>query len=501
LKNNDWDNGLENLKKTLHFDRNRLLNEVIESLEKMTTSLTKLDFISRFFASTHYENNDINWSAEEFIQKEKKRMTILAKEFIETKMSWDDMMPIFYKKNDKFLQCKSDFGKGVYEMLENETESQHLFVEKSLLIAESIGKEDIDLTILLGFIEKAKKDIKERLYLSLCESKGLNFFLFTFISFDEDGKMYFDMLFDLINKHKCDIFNFINLKYRIALQKLNAEEIQLLKDKLFSYGNDGYALVFTLFYSIRNDDNENKQLLKTIFKECILKLGVDYQKNKYVTDYEWAKCITSILEDNNETEFAKFAMNSIISSINWKNTYHLNTYIQQICVVLIKKYFNEIWRFLSEALLFNDEKYVIFYGLKDIFGSYMGSAINREVGILFDGNNTDTIFKWCKENKPLAPCRLAELVPIFEESNWHPITRKLIDEFGNIPEVLTNISCNMDNFSWTGSVIPLLESKKKLFESISCHSIVEVRDWANKNLQYLDKEIENEKNRDAEMFI
>jgi hypothetical protein len=504
LKNNDWDKGLENLKKTLHYDKERLPKEVIESLKKMIKSLTKSDFISRFFASTHYEDDEIKWSAEKFIQKEEKRMRSLAKEFIETNMSWDDYLPVFYEKSDKFLQCKSDFGKSVYEILENNTEKQYLFVEKSLLIAESIEKENIDFTVLAGFIEKANKEIKERFYSLLYQSKKLNFSLFMFMSFDENGKNYFGMLFDLLDKKECDISNLSNFKYRIALQKLNDKDIQTLKEKLFSYGEDGYALIFTLYYSIWNEENNNQQLLKTIIKECILKLGIDYHKIKYITDYEWAKCITSILEDENENEFAQFIMNSIISSIDWKNTYHLDTYIQEICVVLIKKHFKVIWIDLSQALLSEDEKYRIFYGLKHIFGSYIGSALNREVGILFD-DNIDMIFEWCKEKQPLAPCRLAELVPIFGGDNsnspWNPITQRLIDEFGNIPEVLNNISCNMGNFSWTGSVVPLLESKKQLFESLSSHVFLEVRDWANKNLLYLDKDIETEKNRDAEMFI
>ena len=47
------------------------------------------------------------------------------------------------------------------------------------------------------------------------------------------------------------------------------------------------------------------------------------------------------------------------------------------------------------------------------------------------------IFDWCKNNNPLAPTRLAEQVPIFEENaTWQPIAFRLINEFGDIQDVL-----------------------------------------------------------------
>lgn len=82
------------------------------------------------------------------------------------------------------------------------------------------------------------------------------------------------------------------------------------------------------------------------------------------------------------------------------------------------------------------------------------------------------IFDWCKNNKPLAPARLAELVPNFEENGtWHPIVFRLINEFGNIQDVLNNLDANMGTFSWVGSIVPLLESQKEIFVQIQSHPI------------------------------
>ena len=106
----------------------------------------------------------------------------------------------------------------------------------------------------------------------------------------------------------------------------------------------------------------------------------------------------------------------------------------------------------------------------------------------------------------MAPTRLAELVPIFagkndDFSNWHPLTLRLIDEFGDIEDVLSSLGANMGSFSWTGTIVPLLEGRMHILNLISSHKIKIVSDWAKREITYLEKAIKYEKNRDEEMYI
>lgn len=112
------------------------------------------------------------------------------------------------------------------------------------------------------------------------------------------------------------------------------------------------------------------------------------------------------------------------------------------------------------------------------------------------------IFNRCKNNKSLTPARLAELVPIFEENGtWHPIAFRLINEFGDIQDVLNNLDAKMGTFSWVGSIVPLLKSQKEIFVQIQNHPIGNVSQWANLHLEYINKHIKDEKNRDEEMLL
>src|SRR5690606_24245219 len=186
------------------------------------------------------------------------------------------------------------------------------------------------------------------------------------------------------------------------------------------------------------------------------------------------------------------------------NSYHLDFEIQRIYEILITKYFDDIWDELSSNLIGQEDNYIKFYGLKHILGSHIG-GVGRSIGLLFQGN-LDVIFSWAEKNKQIAPERLAELIPVYAESNnkyneLNPIAIRLLDSFGNIKNVIDNFSANMGTYSWTGSVVPLLESKKEIFKVLSNHSIENVRSWAQRRLDLIDKEIENEKNRDQEMYL
>jgi len=170
---------------------------------------------------------------------------------------------------------------------------------------------------------------------------------------------------------------------------------------------------------------------------------------------------------------------------------------------LIRVHFNAIWPDLSEALLSEGDSFLKYFGLKHILGSQIG-GIGREIGVLFFGD-IDVMFDWCSKNRPLAPSRLAELVPIFDNGNtnygeWHPVAIRILNEFGGLQEVLSSLGSNMGSFSWTGSAVPFLEAKLQLFFKLEEHPIELVRSWAVANQGYLREEIERERNRDAELF-
>jgi hypothetical protein len=499
LNNNDWDSGLKGLKFARKYEKHSIPEEQLVEINSLIELLTKTDFSTKYLtlSSSYHLDNDETYSSEKVIAE----ITKLADEFIANNISWEETFPSFYKNQQVFSY---HFGKRLSELLIDDKTKIKRFIDYSLEVISQIPVEERNLTVLGGFIVNSGDEIKKEFYSRLFQSSEFSSQLFYFLSIDKSGKEYFDLLFQLIDKKGFGVNSFYAFTYSNSLSQLTFEELVSFGEKLFTYGDEGYAVAFDLFADLSYGDEAKKKLLKPIYKKCILNLGFNRKFRRQLDDYKWTETIISILSDETEIVFAIFINKSVIESISWENSYHHDHYIQRVYVILLKVHFNAIWPDLSNALLSSEETYIRFYGMKHILGSRIG-GVGRSVGVLFDGD-IDSIFSWCADNKPLAPTRLAELTPIFDNNNtdyakWHPLALRLIDEYGEIKEVRDHLSSNMGTYSWTGSVVPFLESKKELFNQLTNHKTESVREWATSYIGYLDKDIEAEKNRDAEYFI
>ncbi len=498
-KQYDWDEGLKGLRMARHYDKEFISKDLQTQVDALIDSLTKKDFGSRYLniESSYYLDHEESYSSENV----KKAVKALAEEFILLKLKWELYLPLFYQNRVNFSFY---FGERLYELISDNPEMVETFIDESLNIISSISKQERDLTVLGGFISIASTNDKDKLYERLESINELYYLSFYFVSLDKDGRSHFDLLFRLIDKKLCDLQEFQAFRYSEALSKLGLVELGEFAEKLFSYGNEGYAIVFDLFFNLGYDNKELNNSLLPIYKKCILKLGINKSERQQLDEYRWVQVICSILTETEETDFAEFINKSIIDSISYENSYNLDNHVKQVYELLLKLHFDAIWPYLSEALLSEGEEYIKFYGLKNILGAHIGGYL-RSSGVLFNGN-LDEIFSWCEIKKPLAPARLAELVPIFGDDNsdysiWNPVTLRLIDEFGEIEEVLQSIEINMGNFAWTGSVVPLLRSKYNLFKTLTNHKFVTVSDWAKRNMNYLEIRIKQEKNMDEEMYL
>lgn len=498
-KNNDWDEGLKGLKFARKFEKGLLTKEELDKIDGLINLLTKRDFRARFnnISNSPYLDDFEPYSSEKIIET----VVNLAEEFISTGLPWKSNFSAFYSGRQIYSY---HFGKKVYELIKENESQVDEFINLSLATIETIEKEKRDVSILVGFIAEADEDEKEKFYIRLSQNDILNYLLFHFLSIDKKGKKYYPMLFSLIADGKCELQNFSTFSYSNSLAMCSLEEIVEFSKTLFSYGDEGYQFVFDILYSLAYNNNELQTSLIPIYKECIYKLGINKKVIRHLDSYRWAQTISSILVSSEESELALFINNSLIDSISWDNYYHLDHDIQKIYSVLLEYHFDVIWSSLSSALLSEGDDYVKFYGLKHILGSHIGD-VARPVGILFDAH-IDSIFEWCKEKSPKAPARLAELAPIYDGNNdnysiWHPIAKRILDNFGDIEEVLSNLSANMGTYSWVGSVVPLIEAQKELFESLINHGIPQVAEWAKRNLEYSNARIKDEKNRDDEMYL
>ena len=74
----------------------------------------------------------------------------------------------------------------------------------------------------------------------------------------------------------------------------------------------------------------------------------------------------------------------------------------------------------------------------------------------------------------------------------------LLEHFGDDVHLGSALSANLGSRSWSGSLVPYLESDKAALEPLLKHSNSNVRRWVEKHISYIDRQIKYESMRDDE---
>jgi len=87
---------------------------------------------------------------------------------------------------------------------------------------------------------------------------------------------------------------------------------------------------------------------------------------------------------------------------------------------------------------------------------------------------------------------IGHLTPLFasEKGNveWHPLARKILDDFGELEEVRNSLCSNLYCFASGGSRAPYYQRRIELLSQLSMHLCPKVQVWANALIKELEKE-------------
>jgi hypothetical protein len=496
----DWDLMIDSLYRIKEYEGPKLKQEYVSEIEAIIKQLTKTDFYSRFAAvqKTRYTaESKLNF--EELIKIQQEKYRRLADEFVSYYFCFSEILHLIYSNKDLLTMS---FGARIAELIEGNAEKYNAFIETSLDVLLSIDAKDRNISLLIDFSRGLKLiETKNKLIESILSKEQLSYLLFPVFGVlkKEDDDLI--ILFSLVDKGVASIDEFIQYFNYLSLPSLPEDKFVGLCHKIKKYGIRGTDTVLSLIHSLlffSKDVNPNSVIYGLL--EDIL-MSIDITNLNGINRDNYFQMIDTLLSHKESKIFAKYINLQVINLAKDLNySFSFNSTLENLYRLLIGKYFEIIWPDLSSALLSCGEDYYVYYHYQHLLGSHIG-GVSNEVGILFRGD-INLIFDWCNKFPEKAPVRLASMVPIFEGEGFHPITLRLINEFGNNQDVLSNLSSNMGSYSWVGSMIPLLKSKRKLFNSLKNHAIPEVADWAKRNICYMDKEIEREQQReDEERFL
>ena len=158
------------------------------------------------------------------------------------------------------------------------------------------------------------------------------------------------------------------------------------------------------------------------------------------------------------------------------------------------------WPIVGQAIVSDQGQAWCF---ESILGDRISSVKDQNPAIL--SLPEDTLFAWCRAHPDRAPAFVAATVPILTtyridapERSLHPVVIRLFNEFGDHDNMLQAITCNMENFGWSGPLMNYYELYREPLRTLHDHPKWQVRRWAKTMLRHLDARIEHACNRDEE---
>ncbi|MDF2454431.1 MAG: hypothetical protein K0R51_424 [Cytophagaceae bacterium] len=314
-----------------------------------------------------------------------------------------------------------------------------------------------------------------------------------------------DKLFVLVDKFGLSIDCFQVFQYgRALLEQLQDSELTLLCNRISQYDKLGKWTALSILHMYCFD---NEPVFTKNTETFVAIIGSDNMlidnSNRNSEVYHWSDSVTKILSlNNNNVKFAETISAQLIEFYsNHRMDYSIDGYLDDVIVLLLEKYFNEVWLYFGEALLYDSGKYS--FHLEHILGANSGfGGITH--GVAFrNTNNFLTIMNWCKKTKG-AIGAIARIMPLMEkkdeEVTLHPFAISFINEFGNEDSVLSAISANLGTFGSVGSSIPYYKDQLVILNGLAVHNTQKVKEWATKMIEYTNRLIKREEIDDAERF-
>jgi hypothetical protein len=218
--------------------------------------------------------------------------------------------------------------------------------------------------------------------------------------------------------------------------------------------------------------------------------------------YHWSNSVEKILRSSNDIPFSQIVTSQIIEFCSKPHfNYSFDTYLKNTLKFLLDNYSESVWELIGNGLI---ENYLTFFHLKNMLGTRNGNWGHQ--GHLFENPTlNEKILQWVRENSEIAPIRIANMMPVessqSETVEWHPFSKTIIDEFGEMEGVLKDLSANMGTFGSTGSSVPYYKNQKLLLEKLLDHQKSKVREWAENMIEYTNKCIKREELDDEERYL
>ena len=212
-----------------------------------------------------------------------------------------------------------------------------------------------------------------------------------------------------------------------------------------------------------------------------------------MTMYHWSKLSNNLTAKFSDT--VPYFVDLVLQTLRKKNHVHLDRYLREELKHFLERDFKNAWKKMKMALLANDLRA---WKLTHIFrGDFSNFKAKKDslLGLVPE----KCLWEWVEENPDRAPYILARMIPLHEsEPLLHPLARKLLIKYPNDEHIESTLSANWHKEGFSGSASAHFTKKLSTAEKWAKDPETSVAKWANKELEYLKRRIENAKRKEEE---
>lgn len=497
LDNSTWDQMIHSLRIVVKLSglsdyEIKTINELLELLQPKDIAGQILTLVSK----PDWDHDKIN--EHKFVDKAEERAKKFAEQLINDKIDIREHLDNLLKGDQR---QGFNFGKRFGELYDD----RRTMVDETINSIKNIPKEDQNFEFLSGLLENIEDEERRKIIYNLLHDKKIDsnciYVARRFLKKKDDLEKFITLFQQgILNVMQIKVMSYVAFESEFTIADLSK-----ICKVIYDYNEEGKWIALDMLSHYCYQDKEKIFEIKDVLREFVL--GFNYftsnSRMDVLDDYNFSQLVQGLLKYESGSELAELLSIQILEYFRIKRPIFSDLYVNEISRVLIQKYFPIFWKEISKGIL---EKGIAYLNIQAVLGARQGNFQTFEnKGALFEGDYS-LILDWCKLNKPIAPIKVAYLMPISlradnKKIEWHPFALLMIDEFGEDKDFLRAIEDNMRSFGWTGSTVPYYESLKVLMIKLREHKFQTVIDWSKDMIRRLDITIKRESIDDEERFL
>jgi DNA-binding transcriptional regulator YiaG len=266
-----------------------------------------------------------------------------------------------------------------------------------------------------------------------------------------------------------------------ALAKLPATAVTPLFDQLFGMEAEGYSVAIELMGMYVHGDRKRLEQLRPQLRQAadypMLRLR---KRGSHMDEHHFGEMMKWMLAKGPKDADARAIALKLAKQLAADPDGDGRDLIKPLLPELLRDFSEVVWPQLGQAVVSDRTKA---WGFEHALGDSYSFSDIKQPAILHLPE--ETLFAWCHAHPKVGPAFVARLIPVLTTRNpdapnrqFHPLMKRLLDEFGDRQDVLRALVANMNTFGWTGSRTTYYALYEQPLLELDHHPIGAVRRWA-----------------------